>query len=117
MVLISPPENSDVLPQFTGPQRSLGTITHVQLAEDVVNMPLDRAFGDDQAPANFPIRGAGGETLQHLTLTFTERFGHIFKIWACYIGERLDSLNSIVNFFALIHFRHYTFLYQDLLTP
>ncbi len=59
--------------QLAGAGDGLEAIGRLQLGEEVVQVRLDRAHGDDQAPRDLGIRAALRQQEQHFTLARAQR--------------------------------------------
>ncbi len=59
--------------QLSGTSYGPGSTAHVELAEDAVDVPLDRAGCDDQALADLRIGVTGDDEPKHLQFALAER--------------------------------------------
>ena len=70
----SPRRNISNQPAFARQQCGLRAVQHAELAENIAQMVLHRAFGQVQRDADFLVALALGEFLQHLDLAARQFF-------------------------------------------
>ena len=83
--------------QLTGPRNSSRSIAHLQLAEDLVQVPFDRTDGSTEPVGDFLICRPVVEEAKNFTLRFAQWLGQCRRRGFLVMGETFEQMTDEIR--------------------